>query len=491
MVKLTQTRQESRRLNPRWTEGRAMTARHKQASGSALALAPLASVNGVENGTDRLAPFAWEDWFRHACPQQRALALGLAQQQGFLYPHQLPAVTNGKTPASSADSPASTVLSRILAGQPETLPPLAELPISCFDAELDDVQQQAVLRALATPDLFLLQGLPGTGKSRVLAEIVRQAAGRGWRVLFLAGHTVSLDVVLERLVGHTDVLAVRFLAMTEKLEMLPGWLRGFTLDEQKKAFCERVQTGARGNRQNVEAACRRFGDQGPHWPELQACAERYRELQERRRQLLERQHLPAAQATEQAADEADHSLLALRESLEKCDREITELGARIVELEPAYLAKKHTRFWTPAFWGSLFNNRVIPEMETAQRQLAEAQKRMDSLSQEIAQIEQRNAELRDRLARERTAALAAEAAALQEAYRVEMQAFDEDQRRLDDEWAECCRRLGADSIDKTPQAIAAAQENWLRKKSLGEEECQLRINGHSSSKNRPRNGQLG
>ncbi len=450
-----------------------MTARHKQASECALAGTPLASANGSENGAGRSGPLAWEDWFRHAGPQQRALALGLARQQGFLYAHQLPAVSNGKTPTVTAESHASTLLARILHGKVETFPPLADLPLCCLDGELDDVQQQAVLRALATPDIFLLQGLPGTGKSRVLAEIIRQAARRGWRTLLLAGHTASLDVVLERLVGKTEVLALRLLEAAEKLESLPVWLRGLTLDEQKKAFCERVQAGARGNRDQVEAACQRYGEQGPLWLELQACADRCRQLQARRQRLLDLQQLIEAPAPVQADAESDDALKAPRAAIEQCDQDLARLSARIAALEPGYLAKKHGRFWTLAFWGNLFTSRVLTEMEGARGERAEAQKRKDALLQEIVQVERQQAELRDRRTQERTALLAAEPAADPEAIRGELDALEEDQRRLDHEWTERCRCLGAESIARTSEAIAAAQQAWQRRKLLGEEECQF------------------
>jgi AAA domain len=462
-----------------------MTARHKHASGSAFAVGPIATANGTENGTDRSAPFAWEDWFRHAGAQQRALALGLAQHQGFLYAHQLPAVTNGKIPTTAAESAASTLLSRTLTGKVETLPPLAELPLCCFDAELDEVQQQAVCRALATPDVFLLQGLPGTGKSRVLAEIVRQAASRGWRVVFLAGQTASLDVVLERLVGKADVLAVRLLETSEKPETLPGWLRGFTLDEQKKAFCERVQTGARRNREQVEAACRRYGDVAPIWSELRACAERCRVLQELRQKLLsqlaevaasverELQLQPEVQDTGQTGGELEKTVHAQRELLAKSDQELSRLATRIADLETGYLAKKHARFWTFAFWNNLFNSGIISEMEAAQQQLIEARKSSDALSEQIAEIEKRIAESRNRVNLERAAFIAAESAVREESLRGKLQALDDNERRLGDEWAECCRCLGVESIDKTPEAIDVAHLAWLGKKARGDEECQF------------------
>src|SRR5260370_4169216 len=162
-----------------------MTTRQRQASGSATAAPANASL-------ERSAHFSWEDWFRHANSQQRAEALGLAQKQGLLYPHQLPAISNGVKPVSAAkDIEPSPVISRLLVGKTDALPRLQIDALSYFDADLDDLQRQTVARAIGTPDLLLVLGLPGTGKSRVLTEILLQAAARGWRILFLPGQTPS------------------------------------------------------------------------------------------------------------------------------------------------------------------------------------------------------------------------------------------------------------------------------------------------------------
>src|SRR5262249_25624609 len=88
------------------------------------------------------------------------------------------------------------------------------------DSELDPGQRHAVIRAVQTPDVALIGGGPGTGKSRVIAEIVRQAVSRGQRVLLTAPTTSALDVVLERLGGDRDVVALRCLGRGEMPESL-------------------------------------------------------------------------------------------------------------------------------------------------------------------------------------------------------------------------------------------------------------------------------
>ena len=472
-----------------------MTVRPRQVTGIASLARP--GANGSEAGPDRSPSFSWEDWFRHAGPHQRAAALGLAQQQGLLYPHQLPAATNGVKPVAAAkESETSAFVASLLGGKAEAPPRFSLETLSFIDNHLDDLQKQAVLRAISTPDLFLLQGLPGTGKSRVLTEVILQAASRGWRVLFLAGQTVSLDVVLERLAGRSEVLALRFLEPTEKPEALPAWLRGFTLEEQKHAFQERTLTGARGNHAQIDATCRQRSGLEPLWAELHAAVERCGDLQQQLRNLqavlphseaaVEREAQtsnPESPVSTQLADlrkafETDHreletSLNTQQAALAVCDQESAELAGRIAALEPGYQAKKHNRFWTPAFWANLLNAQIIPAMESLQDQQTKIQARRQTLAQEIDQLRDRQRQRSEQFNQEQAARIASEVQARRQGLVAAQQALEERQRHLDEQWTGLCQRLDEGPIEKTPQAVAAAHQAWLAKKQQVEEECQF------------------
>lgn len=82
----------------------------------------------------------------------------------------------------------------------ETRPGLEEPgPVSFFNPALNQYQREAVLACLGAMDFALIHGPPGTGKTTVLAEIVRQAALRGRKVLATAPSNIAVDNMLERL----------------------------------------------------------------------------------------------------------------------------------------------------------------------------------------------------------------------------------------------------------------------------------------------------
>jgi len=68
-----------------------------------------------------------------------------------------------------------------------------------FNEGLNAYQKQAVSNCLSADDVALVHGPPGTGKTTVLIEIIRQAAARGQRVLATAPSNVAVDNMLEKL----------------------------------------------------------------------------------------------------------------------------------------------------------------------------------------------------------------------------------------------------------------------------------------------------
>lgn len=82
----------------------------------------------------------------------------------------------------------------------ETAPARSRMPkVRFFNEGLNEYQQEAVKRALAADDVSLVHGPPGTGKTTVLVEVIRQHASRGERVLATAPSNIAVDNILEKL----------------------------------------------------------------------------------------------------------------------------------------------------------------------------------------------------------------------------------------------------------------------------------------------------
>ncbi|HRI06366.1 MAG TPA: AAA domain-containing protein, partial [Nannocystaceae bacterium] len=89
--------------------------------------------------------------------------------------------------------------------------PTGSEPLPPIDGgrDLNDGQQEAVRKALASPDLCLIQGPPGTGKTTVIAEICLRIAMQGGRVLVASQTNLAVDNALSRLADRPAVRRLR------------------------------------------------------------------------------------------------------------------------------------------------------------------------------------------------------------------------------------------------------------------------------------------
>ena len=146
-----------------------------------------------------LSLFAWEEHYQGSTSLQQQHYEQLAKKQGLLFSTQI-----SDRPIDA--SPATTSLLQI---DVNSLTPVQPLALEGIDVGLDADQREAVGRALATPDVCLIQGGPGSGKSRLAAEIVRQASSRGQRILLVAPNSTAIDAVLEYLLGDPALCILR------------------------------------------------------------------------------------------------------------------------------------------------------------------------------------------------------------------------------------------------------------------------------------------
>ncbi|PHH74524.1 hypothetical protein CDD83_4557 [Cordyceps sp. RAO-2017] len=74
--------------------------------------------------------------------------------------------------------------------------------IAWFDPSLNESQKDAVRFALASREIALIHGPPGTGKTHTLIELILQLVKLGQRVLVCGPSNISVDNIVERLSPH-------------------------------------------------------------------------------------------------------------------------------------------------------------------------------------------------------------------------------------------------------------------------------------------------
>lgn len=139
-------------------------------------------------------------------------------------------------------------LGRLLTGEDigATEPSFATIK-SFFDKSLDAPKKEIVSRSIAGIELLVAHGPPGTGKTKLIVELIRQAleADPTCKILMVSQTHVALDNALERLLKATpDVACVRIGS-------------GSTEIDPRVASCT-VEMRGRALRMQVEAASQNF-----------------------------------------------------------------------------------------------------------------------------------------------------------------------------------------------------------------------------------------
>ncbi|KAF1804809.1 P-loop containing nucleoside triphosphate hydrolase protein [Mucor lusitanicus] len=94
-------------------------------------------------------------------------------------------------------------LINVLLGQSDLSTATVPTDITFFDETLNDSQKEAVRFALGSPEVALIHGPPGTGKTYTLVEIIRQlSVNQNKRVLVCGPSNISVDNLVERLAQH-------------------------------------------------------------------------------------------------------------------------------------------------------------------------------------------------------------------------------------------------------------------------------------------------
>jgi hypothetical protein len=482
-----------------------MTQRERQASGgreqpaatvvaeapprpSAVTAAPLHAGTGPQ-GPDPAPP--WEDLYQNASPQQQEELLALAGRQGVLYEHQLPPPAGNGTGTGTA--PGRPLLGRLLTGQARDLEPVRPLPLTVHDTGLDAAQREAVARAVQSPDLCLIQGAPGTGKSRVVAEIITQAAARGERVLFLAPHAAALDVVLAALTGREAVCPLRCLERDERdnPELIPAAARACTLEGRLRRLQEETLPRARQEGDAADRDHRQHLDEGSFWERLRELAEQHGQLQQQLAALRAgRARVPdqVAGAAEQADKEAgadatdfgaavrgcretlaaaqariQAARAALQEQTDDRRREQEATEARLRSLLPLAEAKEQKRWWTGAWWRATFQSNVPAQVTELKSRLESGQTALEGLEQQAQRLAEEEQAAQQQFTAARSRLLEAEIARRLRHLDQQETALRQDEHLLLEKWQAACAGLHPDSprpAEPAEQAVAAAHARW-------------------------------
>jgi len=98
-----------------------------------------------------------------------------------------------------------STLAKVLFGQSSPTPISKEeqdKQVDWFDPSLNDSQKEAIRFTLASREIALIHGPPGTGKTHTLIELILQMVERGLRLLVCGPSNISVDNIVERLAPH-------------------------------------------------------------------------------------------------------------------------------------------------------------------------------------------------------------------------------------------------------------------------------------------------
>jgi hypothetical protein len=434
----------------------------------------------------------WEEWYEHAADSARLQALALARTQGVV-----PAAA-----LESRDRTGSkpTLLLDLLHGRSVNLSPVQPGLLSPIDCDLDFAQQRAVARALATPDLALVRGYPGTGKSRVIAELLRQAARAGLRTLFLSARAAPLDRVLEHVGADPAARAVRCLSSHEALEALPGCVARLTLPGRLRQFEEQTVPAARSAvedaRATWEARCR----DEQTWSRLESLLERLAglktqidDLQRQRPELratveaeLDRPGPGSAlhdawaeqqRRTAQVVAQVDTCLAGVKSQIDSLVGEEKGCQHDIEQLAPLAEARQGGRWWTGSWWKARLKGDVGPQLEQVRGQAQQIDERLGSLRREADELAERRRQAEHDSAEQRRRLVEGEAGRREADLDARLAGLTGQLDEASAAWQGCCAALSAGTPrprDTCRTAIAEARAAWRAQLDSDEQEVQRR-----------------
>ncbi|MGE3803991.1 MAG: AAA domain-containing protein [Gemmataceae bacterium] len=278
-------------------------------------------------------PSLWEQVCERASAAERCDLLSLANKQGCLFAHQLP----GQLAWQVIEHP------ELAERQPLSTP----IQLNPLDPSLDAWQREAVAKGLSTPDLCLIQGLPGTGKSRVAAELVQQACRRGERVLLLSATKNAVERVLDAIEGGPEVLPY---CLPESAEDERARTRNVRLEQRFRQIAEDARTQAKQDLAAVEVRCQEGKERSRHVARLQELADQLARLQ----QPAARNGNGSHEVAEREVGAGATALAHLRSRTAETRERLADLHQRLDDLNKLSQARASKQWWTLSWWRATF-----------------------------------------------------------------------------------------------------------------------------------------
>ena len=422
----------------------------------------------------------WEELYQRATASQQDELLALAARQGVLYVHQI-------APPDNGNAVRRPLLPALLNGQIKDLQPLRPPSLQPLDDALDAVQIEAVRRALYTSDICLIQGLPGTGKSRVVAEIIHQAAARGERVLLLAPGTAPLDRVLEQVGALERVYAIRCLTPQENMPALPPCIRRLTVGERVRHFKEQTLPAAQQAAQAARQRCDELRGHESVWVRLDELLATHDRLTEQVAILdAQRERLPSEVERDAAAlepviavertarakrEQLESRRTVLRTEIEKNASDRLKLDAELQQLTPLADARRAGRWWSLAWWRALGQGDVVARSDELRKRHDEGQVIGDQLAREQRQFDGELAQTEEHRSAECARLLAEEQSRRRAALDEQLRTARQELQPVESDWHGACRTL-AEAAPRlpTPKPSQSARAEWSAALTAADEE---------------------
>lgn len=293
-----------------------------------------------------------------------------------------------------------------------------------WPADLTAHQVEILNRACQTPDFFLVDGITGTGKTRLALELTRHQVEQGKHVLIVSPHP---DALLSQ-IPH----AVRGVARGETLS---PEVEARTLNGLLKQARNTLITEAQNQRHLAQQTWQTCRQQLEHLQRFQQLSRQLEELQQQQQNLLEKESqiegavqakLPElvakqeAQLLEQIQTTQDQ-LTAVRQKVSETAK---QLAIRLSEVTSQRAKANPRRSGWLFFWKTKTDPQAEQQLQQLEQQLAETEQANQQAQQELQAAEKRLSELQEERARKEQAILAQEKSQATQQIQTERQALE-------------------------------------------------------------------